>query len=312
MKEQRIAITCGDPAGLGPELIIKCLEEMDGSEARFSLIGPGYWLDEAEKACKFEVETISVGLPSAKCQAGRPTAESSKIALEAIERAARGCALGEFDGVATGPISKARCAEVGFGHPGQTEFFASHWDGEPTMGFVGDRLRVVLATWHIPLQAVPYQLTESRLTMAIDRAHDLATRLGHSSPRIGVCGLNPHAGEDGLLGSEERAIFNPLIAQLRESIPGLSDCQPGDTIFNRALNGAFDVIVALYHDQGLAPLKAVDFDNAVNVTLGLRHTRTSPDHGTGYEIAGQGVASHQSFLRAIRLAIQLSKRHSLV
>ena len=312
MERQRIAVTCGDPAGLGPELILKCLKDLDAEEAKLSLIGPGYWLEQATAACDFEVEAIPVGLPSAHCEAGKPTAESSKIALEAMERAARGCALGEFDGVATGPISKARCSEVGFGHPGQTEFFASHWDGEPTMGFVGEKLRVVLATWHIPLQTVAYQLTEAHLTMAIDRAHDLATRLGHKNPRIGVCGLNPHAGEDGLLGNEERAIFNPLIAELRESIPGLSDCQPGDTIFHRALQGAFDVVVALYHDQGLAPLKTVDFERAVNVTLGLRHTRTSPDHGTGYDIAGQGVASHLSFLRAIRLAIQLSKRRSAI
>ncbi len=180
------------------------------------------------------------------------------------------------------------------------------------MGFVGEKLRVVLATWHVPLSTVAYHLTESCLTMAIDRAHNLATSLGYRYPRIGVCGLNPHAGEDGLLGSEEIAIFNPLIAKLRESIPGLSDCQPGDTVFHRALNGAFDVVVALYHDQGLAPLKTVEFDKAVNVTLGLPHTRTSPDHGTGYDIAGLGTASHQSFLRAIRLAILLSKRASIV
>lgn len=308
MRKQRIAITCGDPAGVGPELIVKCLSEIEADEARLSLIGPEYWLSDAVKACPFEVEPIVVGLPSARCQPGKPTAESSKIALEAMERAARGCALGEFDGVATGPISKARCAEVGFSHPGQTEFFASHWGGEPTMGFVGEQLKVVLATWHIPLSMVACHLTKSCLAMAIDRAHDLATRLGHRNPRIGVCGLNPHAGEDGLLGSEEIEIFNPLIARLRESMPGLSDCQPGDTVFHRALNGAFDVVVALYHDQGLAPLKAVEFDKAVNVTLGLRHTRTSPDHGTAYDIAGMGTASHLSFLRAIRLAIQLSKR----
>lgn len=312
MEKPRIAITCGDPAGVGPELIVKCLSEMDGEEARLSLIGPEYWLNEAVKTCSFDVEPIVVGLPSAFCKAGQATGESSKIALEAMERAARGCALGEFAGVATGPISKSRCAEVGFSHPGQTEFFASHWDGIPTMGFVGERLKVVLATWHIPLSTVAYHLTEDCLTMAIERAHGLATRLGYRNPRIGVCGLNPHAGEDGLLGSEEIAIFNPLIARLRESIPGLSDCQPGDTLFHRALNGAFDVVVALYHDQGLAPLKAVEFDKAVNVTLGLRHTRTSPDHGTGYDIAGMGKASHQSFLRAIRLAIRLSKHSAIV
>ena len=312
MVKPRIAITCGDPAGLGPELIVKCLSEMQEDEVHLSLIGPQYWLKEAVRACRFPVEPIVVGLPSVNCKVGNPTGESAKIALEAMERAARGCVLGEFDGVATGPISKSRCAEVGFSHPGQTEFFASRWGGAPTMAFVGEKLKVVLATWHIPLPMVAYYLTASCLTMAIDRANDLVTRLGCRNPRIGVCGLNPHAGEEGLLGSEEIAIFNPLIARLRESIPGLSDCQPGDTLFHRALKGEFDVVVALYHDQGLAPLKAVEFDKAVNVTLGLRYTRTSPDHGTGYDIAGTGTASHQSFIRAIRLAIQLSERSAVV
>ena len=308
MANPRIAITCGDTAGVGPELIQKCLSEETYSDARFSVIGPAIWLESILNPADYDLEKVAVGSPGSNCLPGKPTAESSKIALEAMERAAVGCVRGEFDGVVTGPISKARCAAVGFSHPGQTEFFASHWGGEPTMGFVGERLRVVLATWHIPLSTVAYHLTESCLSTAIERANDLAKRLGNENPRIGVCGLNPHAGEDGLLGDEEIAILNPLISRLRESIPGLSDCQPGDTIFHRALKGDFDIVVALYHDQGLAPLKTLEFDTAVNVTLGLGHTRTSPDHGTAYDIAGKGVASHQSFNRAIRLVIRLTNK----
>lgn len=308
MRTSRIAITCGDPAGVGPELVKQCLsQELDG-KARFTLVGPKYWIDEVSNESPLELESFAVGRSGARCNPGHPTAESSKIALEAMEYAARGCGTGNFDGVVTGPISKARCAEVGFSHPGQTEFFASHWGGNPTMAFVGDRLKVVLATWHVPFATIPYHLTESCLTIAIDRANDLAKRLDIRNPRIGVCGLNPHAGEEGLIGNEEAAIFNPLIAELREVIPGLSDCQPADTIFHRALNGAYDVVVALYHDQGLGPLKTIEFDTAVNVTLGLPFVRTSPDHGTAYDIAGSGVASHQSFLRAIKLAVKLVKR----
>ncbi len=288
-------------------MVKKCLATDLVEEGAFTLIGPQRWIDEVSEASPLELGGIAVGHSGSKFIAGKPTHESSKIALEAMEQAARGCGVGDFDGVVTGPISKARCEKVGFSHPGQTEFFASHWGGKPTMAFVGERLKVVLATWHIPFATVSYHLTESCLAMAIDRANELAKRLDIQNPRIGVCGLNPHAGEEGLIGNEELAIFNPLIAQLREVIPGLSDCQPADTIF-RAANGAFDVVVALYHDQGLAPLKTIEFETAVNVTLGLPFARTSPDHGTGYEIAGSGTASHGSFLRAIKLAGKLAKR----
>ena len=306
MKNPRIAITCGDPAGVGPELIAQCLQDGVGGEADLSIIGPPSWLDtlKSSEADSFEIKEVE--LASSCWEVGKPNPESSRIALEAMEIAARGCELGEFDAVVTGPISKSRCAEVGFSHPGQTEFFASHWGGEPTMAFIGSKVKVVLATWHVPFATICYHLTESALAMAIDRAHELGVRLGFPNPRIGVCGLNPHAGEEGLIGNEEAAIFDPLIEDLGETIPNVSKCQPADTLFYRAINGAFDVIVALYHDQGLAPLKAVEFETAVNVTLGLPYFRTSPDHGTGYEIAGTGQASSKSFSRAIELAIRLS------
>jgi len=309
MKNPRIAVTCGDPAGVGPELIAQCLQDGVGGEADLSIIGPPSWLDTLKASDADSFETIEVGLAYSGYEPGKPNPEGSKIALEAMEKAARGCVFGEFDAVVTGPISKARCAEAGFSHPGQTEFFASHWGGEPTMAFVGSKLNVVLATWHVPFATIRYHLTESALAMAIDRAYELGVRLGFPNPRIGVCGLNPHAGEEGMIGNEEAAIFDPLIEGLGETIPNVSKCQPSDTLFYRAINGAFDVVVALYHDQGLAPLKAVEFETAVNVTLGLPYVRTSPDHGTGYEIAGTGQASSKSFSRAIELAIQLSGRN---
>jgi 4-hydroxythreonine-4-phosphate dehydrogenase len=138
-------------------------------------------------------------------------------------------------------------------------------------------------------------------------ADELARAEGVVAPRIGVCGLNPHAGEGGLLGAEEREIIDPVLDGLRAEFPGLSRCEPGDTLFARALRGEFDVVIALYHDQGLAPLKTVDFDEAVNVTLGLPHVRTSPDHGTAFGIAGRGVASARSFSNAVTVAQRLIK-----
>jgi 4-hydroxythreonine-4-phosphate dehydrogenase len=224
-----------------------------------------------------------------------------------MERAAQGTKAGEFAGVVTGPVSKEWLARIGYPFPGQTEFFAARWGGEPVMCFCGGRLRVALATWHVPLHEVPRRLGPHLLHRTIAAAHELARSDGVAEPRIGVCGLNPHAGENGLLGYEEKDFINPALDHLRPEFPGLSRCEPGDTLFARALRGEFDVVVALYHDQGLAPLKAVDFDEAVNVTLGLPFVRTSPDHGTAFGIAGQGTASPKSFTNAVDVARRLIK-----
>jgi len=207
-------------------------------------------------------------------------------------------------------VSKDRLARIGYAYPGQTEFFAARWGGEPTMAFCGGRLRVVLLTWHIPLREVPSQLTEVNIVRAVRAADELARAEGIAQPRIGVCGLNPHAGEGGMLGTEERDILDPALDRLRGIFPRLSRSEPSDTIFGRSLRGEFDVIVALYHDQGLAPLKTIDFDEAVNVTLGLKHVRTSPDHGTAFGIAGKGVASSRSFANAVTVARRLIKLRS--
>jgi len=241
---------------------------------------------------------------------GVPSVEGARVALAAMERAAAGTLTGEFSGVVTGPVSKSWLQKAGYGFPGQTEFFADRWGGEPTMAFCGGRLRVVLLTWHIPLREVPNQLTELNIARAVRAADELARAEGVVAPRIGVCGLNPHAGEGGMLGTEERDILDPALDRLRKTFAGLSRSEPSDTIFGRSLKGEFDVIVALYHDQGLAPLKTIDFDEAVNVTLGLRHVRTSPDHGTAFGIAGKGVASGRSFSNAVTVARRLIKLRS--
>ncbi|MEI6106137.1 MAG: 4-hydroxythreonine-4-phosphate dehydrogenase PdxA [Opitutae bacterium] len=302
----KLALTCGDPAGVGPEIIAAWLAAQPAAAAGVAVIGPAAWL----ASLPAPVEKIAVGLEEFSATAGRPTGEGALVAWAALERAAAGCVNGEFSGVVTGPVSKAGLAAIGFDFPGQTEFFAARWGGDPVMAFCGGRLRVALATWHVPLCEVPQLLGPQLLHRTVAAAAGLARAEGIAAPRIGVCGLNPHAGENGLLGQEERDFLNPALEKLQAEFPGLSLCQPGDTLFARALRGEFDVVVALYHDQGLAPLKVIDFDEAVNVTLGLPFVRTSPDHGTAFSLAGRGLASPRSFTNAVRVAQRLIKSRS--
>lgn len=306
---KRLALTCGDPAGIGPEIIAAWFAANPGEAAGVAVIGPPRWLETLPPVAA----KVAVGIEEFAAVPGRPDGDGALVAWAAMQRAADGCKSGEFAAVVTGPVSKARLAAIGYRYPGQTEFFAAQWGGEPVMAFCGGRLRVVLATWHVPLVEVPQLLGPQLLHRTIAAADQLARADGIAEPRIGVCGLNPHAGEDGLLGLEERDFLNPALGRMRAEFPGLSLCQPADTIFARALgraggtgaDGEFDVVVALYHDQGLAPLKVVDFDEAVNVTLGLPFVRTSPDHGTAFGIAGQGKANARSFGNAVAVARKL-------
>jgi 4-hydroxythreonine-4-phosphate dehydrogenase len=318
----KLAFTCGDPAGIGPEVIAGWLASHTQEAADIAVIGAARWLVTLETSA----EKIPVGLEEFAATPGTPTGEGALVAWAALERAAAGCKLGEFSGVVSGPVSKEELANIGYEFPGQTEFFAARWGGEPVMAFCGGKLRVVLATWHVPLHQVSRLLGPHLLHRTIVAADELARIFGDRNValpplnsqhdwveagaavkprRIGVCGLNPHAGEGGLLGYEERDFINPALDQFRTEFPGLSRCEPADTLFARALRGEFDVVIALYHDQGLAPLKTVEFDEAVNVTLGLPHVRTSPDHGTAFGIAGKGVARGTSFANAVDVARRL-------
>jgi 4-hydroxythreonine-4-phosphate dehydrogenase len=299
----KLAFTCGDPAGVGPEIIAAWLKAHPDEARDVAVIGPETWL----RSLGAGVEKIAVGLENFAATPGAPNGEGSLVAWAAMERAASGCKTGEFAGVVTGPVSKENLAHIGYAFPGQTEFFAARWGGEPVMGFCGGKLRVVLATWHIPLHQVTRSLGPHLLHRVVAAAQVLAQSEGIARPRVGVCGLNPHAGEGGLLGREEIELINPALEKLRVEFPGVSKCEPGDTLFARALRGEYDVVVALYHDQGLAPLKTIDFDEAVDVTLGLPFVRTSPDHGTAYGIAGQGVARGTSFANAVVVARRLIK-----
>lgn len=297
----KLAFTCGDPAGVGPEIIAAWLAAHPDEAAGVAVIGPSRWLATLATAA----EKIAVGMDEFAATPGKPCGEGALVAWAAMERAASGARLGEFSGVVTGPVSKAELAGIGYAFPGQTEFFAARWGGEPVMAFCGGKLRVVLATWHLPLCEVARTLGPHLLRRTVAAADTLARAEGVVRPRIGVCGLNPHAGEGGLLGEEERDFINPTLEKMRADFPGLSLCEPGDTLFARSLRGEFDVVIALYHDQGLAPLKVIDFDESVNVTLGLPHVRTSPDHGTAFGIAGKGVARATSFANAVTVARRL-------
>ena len=297
----KLAFTCGDPAGVGPEIIAAWLQANEAEAHDVAVVGPARWLE----SLKTVAAKIPVGLEEFAPTPGQPTGEGALVAWAALERAAEGGKDGEFSGVVTGPVSKEWLARIGYEFPGQTEFFAARWGGEPVMAFCGGKLRVVLATWHVPLVQVAQLLGPHLLHRAIAAAEVLCRSEGIAVPRIGVCGLNPHAGENGLLGHEEMQLLNPALDKMRAEFPGVSRCEPADTLFARALRGEFDVVVALYHDQGLAPLKVIDFDEAVNVTLGLPHVRTSPDHGTAFGIAGKGVARGTSFANAVTVARRL-------
>ncbi len=296
MTAKKIAFTCGDPSGVGPEVIAAWVKGHPEQAGDVVAIGPKKWIEA------MGVEGVAVGADDFCAAAGKPTVEGARVAFEALEAAAKGCLDGIFSAVVTGPVSKEWMASAGFHFPGQTEFFADRWGGNPTMAFAGGKLAVALATWHIPLREVPEAVTFECLARAVERADFLARALWAKTPRIAVCGLNPHAGENGLIGNEERDLIDPALDRLRERFAGLSKALPPDTVFRRQLEGEFDVCVALYHDQGLGPLKAVDFDRAANLTLGLPFVRTSPDHGTAFGIAGKGIASCDSFDAAVRMA----------
>jgi len=302
----KLAITCGDPAGVGPEIIAGWIAAQPAEARDTVVIGPPRWLATLPDSA----ERIAVGLDDFAAVPGQPNPDGALVAWAAMERAAQGVKTGEYSCVVTGPVSKHALSRIGYPFPGQTEFFAARWGGEPVMAFCGGRLRVALATWHVPFHEVPRLLGPHLLRRTIASAWELAQADGVAQPRVGVCGLNPHAGENGLLGSDENNLLNPALDHLRPEFPGLSRCEPGDTLFARALRGEFDVVVALYHDQGLAPLKVIDFDEAVNVTLGLPHVRTSPDHGTAFGIAGKGKASGTSFANAVKVARRLIKHRA--
>jgi 4-hydroxythreonine-4-phosphate dehydrogenase len=242
-----------------------------------------------------------------------PTAREDEKRLPeaaAIRLAVEGCLSGNFEALVTAPISKESMYARGFPFPGHTEFLG-HLTGVPRsiMGFSAPGLRVSLATVHEPLTRVPGLVTEACLEQTIRISyHALQTQFAIAQPRLAVCGLNPHAGENGHLGREELEVVSPVIARLQQEGLRVKGPYPADTVFGRALRGEFDLVVALYHDQGLIPIKLLSFGESVNVTFGLPIVRTSVDHGVAFDIAGKGLADCSSMKAAIRLALEIVER----
>jgi 4-hydroxythreonine-4-phosphate dehydrogenase len=295
MPKPRIGITCGDPAGIGPEIAQKAVEDPRVTTACEPLLyGPS-------------------STTSARFPAGRPTAESGRAAYDAIVQAATDALQGRIAGVATAPISKEALALAGLEWRGHTELL-QHLTGAPrvAMLFHTEALTVTLATIHVPLAEVSRALTPARLQDAIELTADWLPRVGVRQPRIAVTGLNPHAGEAGLIGTEDRDVIAPVVAACRGRGLEVTGPLPADSLFARwhepsgSSPPRFDAVVACYHDQGLIPVKLLGSGRAVNVTLGLPIVRTSVDHGTAYDIAGRGSADHSSLVEAILLAARLA------
>ena len=286
----RIAITVGDPAGIGPEIAIKAAADSLVLQACDPVLYGPY--------TSAELEPFTTG--SLSPAAGR-------AAYDAIVAAVEDAQSGTVDAIATAPVNKEAFALAGLPWKGHTDLLA-HLTGTPrvAMMFHSDDLRVVLATIHVALKDVARLLTRELLESTIDLSARELPRFGYASPRLAVAGLNPHAGEHGVIGSEEDAVLRPAIAACRARGIDVTGPFPADTLFVRAAQGAYDAVLACYHDQGLIPVKLLAFGRAVNVTLGLPIIRTSVDHGTAFDIAGKGVADHRSLVEAVLLAAKLA------
>jgi 4-hydroxythreonine-4-phosphate dehydrogenase len=285
-----IGITLGDSAGIGPEIVDAALAS-------------------GRLPAGFEYRVIGerAGAP------GQPTPETARAAVAALEEAARLAQSGEIAAIVTGPIAKSRAQAAGFEFPGQTEFFAARAGiTDFAMCLTGGALTVALVTAHVPLREVPGLLSAPGIVRVGGLLADFVARRKRARPHIAVAGLNPHAGEDGALGLEEIQLIEPAVHVLRGEHGHLADFTgplSPDTVFYRAARGEFHGVLCMYHDQGLIPLKLHAFDTGVNVTLGLPFPRTSPDHGTAFDLAGRGNARPDSMISAIRLAAELVIEH---
>ena len=308
-----IAISLGDPAGIGPEIVVRALAERP--DADVTVFGDVGVLARAAKVAgvvvpdSARVRAVTLLRPD-EVTSGKPNDVSGRAQLAYLTAAVDAALAGEVAALVTAPISKEWIARAGFTFPGHTEYLAARAGvSEFAMMLAGPQLRVTVATTHVPLKDVPRLLTVEGIASTIWlTAEGLARRFGIATPRVAVAGLNPHASEAGRFGDEEERLVRPAVEKARARIAaaGLEATVDGplvpDSVFRQAAGGAYDAVVALYHDQGLIPLKLLHFDDGVNLTLGLPFVRTSPDHGTAYDIAGSGRARAQSFLAAFDLA----------
>ncbi|MBP1882777.1 4-hydroxythreonine-4-phosphate dehydrogenase PdxA [Sinorhizobium mexicanum] len=326
-----IALTMGDPAGIGPDISLAVWARRETRptppfvligdpavlSARAKALGQAVRITETDclGACPAFLDALPV-LPvrcAAPVVAGRPDVANASAVIAAIDTAVRLAMAGEATAVATNPIAKAVLYEAGFRFPGHTEYLAhlaekaTGTPALPVMMLAGPKLRAVPVTIHIPLKDVPGALTQELIHQTCaTTAADLKNRFGLSRPRLAVAGLNPHAGEGGALGLEDDALIRPVINRLRAEGLDVVGPLPADTMFHDRARETYDAAICMYHDQALIPAKALGFDDSVNVTLGLPFIRTSPDHGTAFGIAGQGIAREDSLLAALHLAAELA------
>jgi 4-hydroxythreonine-4-phosphate dehydrogenase len=291
MKKPRIALTVGDPAGIGPEIVAKAA---------------------ADPRVRERCEPIIFDTPTAShVTMGRVSPEAGRAAYDTIVRAVQAASTGEVDGIATAPVSKTAFAKAGLPWKGHTDLLA-HLCGTTrvAMMFHAPELKVVLITVHVPLKDVPSLLTQTRVEQTIELTNEALPQFGIEEPRIAVAGLNPHAGEGGVLGDEDDEVLAPAVNAARQRGINVTGPWPADTVFVRASRGEFDCVLACYHDQGLIPVKLLSFGHAVNVTIGLPIIRTSVDHGTAFDIAGKDVADPGSMIEAVLLAARMAAHRS--
>ena len=314
-----VALSCGEPAGIGPELAEAAWKTL-GTDLPFCWIGdpahlpgqvPHVVLDDPAQAvarCAEGLPVWPIEMPGPRVP-GAPQADHAAGVIRAIEEGVRLVQSGAASALCTLPIHKQALAEgAGFSFPGHTEFLA-HLAGaeEVVMMLASDRLRVVPVTIHIAIADVPAALTPDLLDRRIRITHQaLVTQFGIAKPRLAVAGLNPHAGEGGRMGTEDAALIAPVLDRLRAEGMDLRGPLPADTMFHERARAGYDAAICMYHDQALIPIKTLDFDEGVNVTLGLPFVRTSPDHGTAFDIAGKGLANPSSTLAALRMAARLA------
>ncbi|HEX5470777.1 MAG TPA: 4-hydroxythreonine-4-phosphate dehydrogenase PdxA [Lacipirellulaceae bacterium] len=321
-----IAVSIGDPAGIGPEVCVKALTDASVFQsARWILVGDAWVIEELENEVhKVPHQTVQSSAElngAARCSIlspgsidrsqrtlGKVSAACGQAGLSYVRMAAELCLSGHADAMVTAPLNKESVARTGQVFSGHTEFIAELCGiDESRMMLVNDRLSVVHVTTHISLSDAT-NLNPTRIATTINLAEDAYRRLRGRKPCIAVCGLNPHAGEHGLFGDQESRIISPVIAEARTRGIDCSGPHPADTLFLQAFRGQYDVVVAMYHDQGHIPMKLMDFEHTVNVTLGLPIVRTSVDHGTAFDIAGKNEASAEDMKAAIQLAIKLARR----
>jgi 4-hydroxythreonine-4-phosphate dehydrogenase len=311
-----VAVTLGDPAGIGPEIVAAALAALsEPLLRRIRVCGDAEVLERAARAMGVEFPTVDISgfAPPTRVEPGKPSDVGGAAQIAWLEDAVARALRGEVAGIVTAPISKTWARRAGFAFPGHTELLAERFGAkEFAMMFAGPRLRVALVTVHLPLAEVAATLDVARIvSVARLLAATLNRDFGLAAPRIGIVGLNPHAGEGGLLGREEIDVIEPAVVAARAA--GIDACGPivPDVAFRDAADGKHDGLVAMYHDQALIPVKVLDFEQAVNVTLGLPIVRTSPDHGTAYDIAGTGRARTASFAAALRMALEMIARRAL-